>query len=89
MVAELRRVAQAAGVTAEQLDTMVQERQTELENERRQASMATTEATSTARSTVREEGGRTLGTITATRRQLDEEAIQRQEAASGGTDPPP
>lgn len=87
MIAELRRVAQAAGVSAAQLDTMVQERQTELEAERLQASGATAQATSTARSTVNTQGEQTLGTITAVRQQLDEEAIRRQEAASGGTDP--
>ncbi len=87
MTAELRRVALAAGLTAERLDGMVQARQVELEEERRQASLATAGATRSAASSVSQEGGRTLGTIAQARRDMDEEALRRQEAAGGGTDP--
>ncbi|HEU4325845.1 MAG TPA: polymorphic toxin-type HINT domain-containing protein [Roseiflexaceae bacterium] len=84
---ELRRVAAAAGVSEQQLTTMVGERRTELEQQRIQASIDTSQASSEANACVAQEGGQTLGTIGAVRDQINAETLRRQEAASGGTDP--
>lgn len=86
-VAELRRVASASGVTAQELDKLVDERRSELEEKERQASAGATGATRVAQTTVNREGGETLGAIAALRGQLTDEAIARQEAISGGADP--
>ena len=84
---DLREIAAAAGVSGGELDGMVDERRTELE----QAAADTQEQISTAHEAatecVGESGQDTLNAIEGVRQATDEEIISKQEASSGGNDP--
>ena len=87
MGTDLREIAAAAGVSGEELDGMVDERKTELE----QAAADTQEEISTAHEAatecVGESGQDTLNAIEGVRQATDEEIVSKQEASSGGNDP--
>lgn len=87
LVAELRQVAEAAGLSGEALNQMVSDHRQTLEQEA-QATQDTLQQTGEATTdAVSEAGQETLDTIAGARLSSDEEIIRRQEAASGGTDP--
>ncbi|MBX3081438.1 MAG: hypothetical protein KF716_07355 [Anaerolineae bacterium] len=87
MVGELRDVATAAGLSAEELDTAILQRREHLAAEAEGVSRATTEAATSSSSEVSAAGQETLDSIAGARQSADEEIIHRQEQASGGSDP--
>jgi Pretoxin HINT domain/Annexin len=84
---ELREIAAAAGVSATQLDTMVQTRHQELAAQAQQAQSRIQETGEAVCRDVSQSGQQTLNTIAGVRQSTDETIVQRQEATSGGNDP--
>ncbi len=87
MNAELRDIAAAAGVSGAELDKMVGERKAELEKQAAEAQKAITTSAEKAAEGVSQTGQEALDAIEGARQLTDEEIIQRQEAATGGSDP--
>ena len=84
---ELREIATAAGMSAEQLDTMVQTRHQELTDQAQQTQSRIQETGEAVCRDVSQSGQQTLNTIAGVRQSTDETIVQRQEATSGGNDP--
>ena len=87
MDTELREIAAAANVSAEQLAGMVSERQRELNASAVDASAEAASEGQAAADAVADEGQRTMDAIEGAADQAEEETLRRQEAASGGADP--
>ena len=87
LTTELRDIAVAAGISADQLDAMVSTRQGELAAQAQQAGERIAQAGQQAAGEVSAAGQQTLGAITGARQATDEEIVRRQEVASGGSDP--
>lgn len=87
MDTELREIAAAANVSAEQLAGMVSERQRELNASAADASAEAASDGQAAADAVADEGQRTMDAIEGAADQAEEETLRRQEAASGGADP--
>jgi hypothetical protein len=87
LISELREVADAAGVSGEELDHMVADHHQTLQQEAQDTQTTIQQTGEAATEAVSEAGQDTLDAIAGARLNSDEAILQRQEAASGGTDP--
>jgi hypothetical protein len=87
MGTDLREIAAAAGVSGKELDRMIDERMTALEEEVADAEQEISTAHDEATECVGESGQDTLNAIEGVRQATDEEIVSKQEASSGGNDP--
>ncbi len=87
LVTELRDIATAAGVSGNELDSLISDRQNELDREASASQEEIQTAAQEAREGVSESGQKTLNTVAGACQAMEEEIINRQEEASGGNDP--
>lgn len=87
MLGELHDIATAAGVSSAGLDAMVATRKDELDRQLATTQQALVATDTQAQEDVGKAGQEALDAIEGARQLTDEEIIQRQEAATGGSDP--
>lgn len=84
---ELRDIAAAANITADQLETMIGERRKDLATSTDQAKKEAETRGTEAVDATRDEGQKTMDAVAGAAKAAEEETLRRQEAAGGASDP--
>ena len=85
--ADLRDVAAAANISAEELDQAIADRKQELARQNQEATGAVADTRATATEETRDSGQQSLDAIEGAADAASEETLRRQERATGGGDP--
>ncbi|MGL4397988.1 MAG: hypothetical protein ACRCS9_15735 [Hyphomicrobium sp.] len=84
---ELRDIAAAANISADQLETMIGERRKELETSAGEAKKEAEAKGKEAVDATKDEGQQTMDAVAGAAKAAEEETLRRQEAAGGASDP--
>lgn len=87
LTADLRDIADAAGLSGAELDDLVAKRRKELEDAKTKAADTVTAAVDETKKTVTEEGQKTSDAIAGAAQAAEEETLRRQTAVAGESDP--
>ncbi len=87
LTADLKDIADAAGISGAELDDLVAKRRKELEDAKTKATDTVTKVADATKKTVTEEGQKTSDAIAGAAQAAEDETLRRQTAVAGDNDP--